>query len=378
MLGQSRTPAVLVLQDGTRFRGWQYGQPGITVGEIVFNTSMTGYQEILTDPSYHKQMITMTTPHIGNYGVNRADMESDEVYASGFVLKAPSTVPSNWRADSGLEEWLVDKGVVGICGVDTRALVRKIRSEGVMLGVIAPGDSTDETITQTFEAEPSMAGRDLASEVTCSAPYLWTEGLVGYESDVVKTHTGQRFKVVAVDFGIKRNILRLLVDAGCDVTVVPSDTSASAILAFQPDGVFLSNGPGDPAAVSYALDTIKKLMGELPMFGICLGHQLACLAMGASTYKMAFGHRGGNQPVLDQDHSRVEITSQNHGFAVDPKGLPSSAHVSHVHLNDQTCAGVRCPDLQFMSIQFHPEASPGPHDSRPLFDEFVGMMKANR
>jgi carbamoyl-phosphate synthase small subunit len=378
VLGQTRTPAVLVLQDGTRFRGWQYGQSGITVGEIVFNTSMTGYQEILTDPSYHRQMITMTTPHIGNYGVNRADMESDEVYASGFVLKAPSTVASNWRADAGLEEWLREMGVVGICGVDTRALVRKIRSEGVMLGVIAPGDSSDDTIAQTFDAEPSMAGRDLASEVTCSAPYHWTEGLVEYESDVAKTHTGARFKVVAVDFGIKRNILRLLVDAGCDVTVVPSDTRASEILALRPEGVFLSNGPGDPAAVSYALESIKHLMGKLPMFGICLGHQLACLAMGASTYKMAFGHRGGNQPVLDQDKSRVEITSQNHGFAVDPTGLPSNARVSHVHLNDQTCAGVRCPDLQFMSIQFHPESSPGPHDSRPLFDEFVGMMKANR
>lgn len=378
MLGQSRTPAVLVLQDGTRYKGWQYGREGITIGEIVFNTSMTGYQEILTDPSYHKQMITMTTPHIGNYGVNREDMESDAVYASGFVLKAPSRVPSNWRADSGLEEWLIEKGVVGICGVDTRALVRRIRSEGVMLGVIAPGDSSDEVIARSFESEPSMAGRDLASEVTCEAPYVWTEGLVDYESSDEMVSANGGFKVVAVDFGIKRNILRLLVAAGCDVTVVPSNTTASDILAMKPEGVFLSNGPGDPAAVSYALDTIKALLGRLPVFGICLGHQLACLALGATTYKMDFGHRGGNQPVLDRDRARVEITSQNHGFAVDPAGLPGNAHVSHLHLNDQTCAGVRCPDLQFMSIQFHPEASPGPHDSRSLFDEFVGMMKVNR
>jgi carbamoyl-phosphate synthase small subunit len=378
VLGQSRTPAVLVLQDGSRFKGWQYGREGITVGEIVFNTSMTGYQEILTDPSYHRQMITMTSPHIGNYGVNQADMESDAVHASGFVLKAPSRVASNWRAESGLEQWLVEKGVVGICGIDTRALVRRIRSEGVMLGVIAPGDSTDEVIARTFESEPSMAGRDLASEVTCQSPYLWTEGLVDYEASSVNTARAQRFKVVAMDFGIKRNILRLLVDAGCDVTVVPSHTSAADILAMQPEGVFLSNGPGDPAAVSYALEHIKTLLGALPVFGICLGHQLACLAMGASTFKMDFGHRGANQPVLDQDHSRVEITSQNHGFAVDPSGLPEHVHVSHVHLNDQTCAGVRSTEFQFVSIQFHPEASPGPHDSQPLFEEFVTMMKANR
>lgn len=377
MLGHGRTPAILVLQDGTRYRGWQFGSSGMAVGEIVFNTSMTGYQEILTDPSYYRQMITMTTPQIGNYGVNTEDMESGEVYASGFILRAPSRVASNWRSDESLESWLEHQHVVGICGIDTRALVRKIRSEGVMLGVIAPGDTSEARIAEAFESEPSMVGRDLASEVTCEAPYRWTEGLVDYEG-AARAELEQPYRVVAVDFGVKRNILRLLTQAGCEVTVVPSQTSAEDILALEPEGVFLSNGPGDPAAVAYALDTIRSLLGQLPMFGICLGHQLACLAMGASTYKMQFGHRGGNQPVLDQDAGKVEITSQNHGFAVDPAGLPDNAHVSHLHLNDQTCAGVRCPDLQFLSIQFHPEASPGPHDSRPLFEEFVAMMKANR
>ena len=377
MIGQDRSPAALTLEDGTRYEGWAFGAEGVGVGEVVFNTSMTGYQEILTDPSYHRQMIAMTTPQIGNYGVSADDMESEQIYASGFILKAPSLVPSNWRSEHSLEAWLQSKGVVGICGIDTRALVRRIRDKGVMKGVIAPRATDDEALQSIFDAEPPMAGRDLASEVSCTVAYEWTEGLVAYEASAVQKEE-QPFHVVAMDFGVKRNILRLLVDAGCRVTVVPSKTSADDILAMSPDGVFLSNGPGDPSAVSYAQDTVSKLMGRLPIFGICLGHQLACIALGASTFKMAFGHRGGNQPVLDQDNAHVEITSQNHGFAVDPTGLPANAHVSHLHLNDQTCAGVRCPEKQFLSVQFHPEASPGPHDSRALFAEFVEMMRSNR
>ena len=377
MIGQNRNPAALFLEDGTKYDGWSFGSKGTCVGEVVFNTSMTGYQEILTDPSYYRQMITMTTPQIGNYGVCAEDMESAEVYASGFILRAPSLVASNWRSDQSLEAWLESRGVVGICGIDTRALVRRIRDEGVMKGVIAPRSATEQEIADLFDSEPSMAGRDLASEVSCDEVYEWTEGVVSYESataDLVEPP----FRVVAMDFGVKRNILRLLVDAGCKVTVVPSHTSAVDILAMNPDGVFLSNGPGDPSAVAYAKETVAELLGKLPMFGICLGHQLACLAMGASTFKMGFGHRGGNQPVLDNDQRQVEITSQNHGFAVDPEGLPSGAYVSHLHLNDQTCAGVRCPEKQFFSVQFHPEASPGPHDSRQLFAEFVSCMRSNR
>ncbi len=377
MIGQNRYPAALTLEDGTRYEGWAFGASGVGVGEVVFNTSMTGYQEILTDPSYYRQMITMTTPQIGNYGVSDDDMESGQIYASGFILKAASLVASNWRSEHGLEEWLSAKGVVGICGIDTRALVRRIRDKGVMKGVIAPRDTDSASLQVIFDGEPSMAGRDLASEVSCTETYEWKHGLVDYEASGAE-QDGEPFHVVAMDFGVKRNILRLLVDAGCRVTVVPSKTSAADILAMSPDGVFLSNGPGDPSAVAYAQDTVAKLLGVLPVFGICLGHQLACIAMGATTYKMAFGHRGGNQPVLDQDNAHVEITSQNHGFAVDPTGLPENAYVSHLHLNDQTCAGVRCPDKQFLSVQFHPEASPGPHDSRALFGEFVEMMRGNR
>lgn len=377
MIGQDRTEAALTLEDGSRYEGWSFGAGGITVGEVVFNTSMTGYQEILTDPSYHRQMITMTTPQIGNYGVSVDDMESSEIYASGFVLKAAPMGASNWRSHKGLEEWLIERGVVGICGIDTRALVRRIRDKGVMKGVIAPISASPEDVATAMAKEPSMAGRDLASEVSCATRYEWVEGLVPYEASE-RPPTESPYRVVAIDFGVKRNILRLLVDAGCQVTVVPSNTSADDILAMDPEGVFLSNGPGDPSAVAYAQDTVSALLGKLPMFGICLGHQLACIALGATTYKMAFGHRGGNQPVYDHDQSRVEITSQNHGFAVDPKGLPKDAYVSHLHLNDQTCAGVRYPNKQFLSVQFHPEASPGPHDSRALFGEFVSMMQSNR
>jgi len=370
------------LEDGTVFEGLAFGARGTTGGEVVFNTSMTGYQEILTDPSYRRQVVTMTYPHIGNYGVCAADMESADVQVSGFIVRDPCPVPSSWRAEGGLEDWLVERGVVGLCGIDTRALVRRIREHGAMRGAIITGEATPTDLEARLAAEPSMVGRDLVAEVSCEAPYEWREGtwrLAGEDALLGRPATPEApYRVVAYDFGVKRNILRLLVDHGCEVTVVPGDTPAEAALALNPHGIFLSNGPGDPAAVGYAVDAVRALVGVKPIFGICLGHQIASLALGASTYKLKFGHRGGNQPVSDLASGRVEITSQNHGFAVDPDALGEGAEVSHVNLNDGTVEGVVHRGHPLFTVQYHPEASPGPHDASYLFERFARMMEAHR
>ncbi|MFN3198013.1 MAG: glutamine-hydrolyzing carbamoyl-phosphate synthase small subunit [Bradymonadia bacterium] len=376
-------PAALLLEDGTRFDGYAFGATGETAGEVVFNTSMTGYQEILTDPSYRGQIVTMTYPHIGNYGVNPADVESGQVQVAGFIVRDACPTPSNWRSASSLHSYLRRAGVVGLYDIDTRALVRRIRVHGAMKGSIITGETTSEALQQRMAAEPPMQGRDLVREVTCDAPYTWSEGLTRLLGE---EHTRPRppqpdtpFKVVAMDFGVKRNILRLLVDHGCSVTVVPATTSAEAILAHSPDGVFLSNGPGDPGVVDYAVDTIKQLVENgVPIFGICLGHQLLSRALGAQTFKLKFGHRGGNQPVKDLKTGKVEITSQNHGFAVSADGLEDGAIVSHVNLNDDTVAGLAHERLPIFGVQYHPEASPGPHDADYLFTRFTEMMESQR
>ena len=357
----NREPASLLLEDGSLYEGYAFGARGDTAGEVVFNTSMTGYQEILTDPSYARQMVTMTYPHIGNYGVNPEDMESGKIHPSGFILRAPCDRPSNWRSEHSLESWLADSGVVGIAGIDTRALVRKIRDKGAMRGAIVSGVTSRAELQTRLDEEPSMEGRDLAQTVTCDEPYEWSEPLIqmaGEEYTRPQPKPPGRFHVVAYDFGVKRNILRLLVTHGCRVTVVPATTSAEEALALKPDGIFLSNGPGDPAAVTYAVATVKSLLGRLPIFGICLGHQIVALALGGRTFKMTFGHRGGNQPVDVVGAHRVEITSQNHGFAVSPDGLPDGVRVSHVNLNDGTVEVRAVPFLPFSTT----EASPGPHD----------------
>ena len=377
-----REPARLLLEDGTVFSGAAFGAQGATAGEVVFNTSMTGYQEVLTDPSYRRQIVTMTYPHIGNYGVNAVDVESDRIQVAGFIVRDPCSAPSNWRAGGSLEGWLVEHGVVGLCGIDTRALVRRIRVQGAMRGAILTGEAGRSELEARLGEEPSMVGRDLVSEVTCDARYEWTEPptrLPGERSLVGHPAAPDRpYRVVAYDFGVKRNILRLLVDHGCEVTVVPAGTPAAEVLALQPDGVFLSNGPGDPAAVGYAVEATRELLGQVPVFGICLGHQIVCRALGARTYKLKFGHRGANQPVQDLATGRVEMTSQNHGFAVDPDALGDGAEVSHINLNDGTVEGLVHRDLPLFTVQYHPEASPGPHDSNHLFARFTRLMEDHR
>ncbi len=377
-----REPARLLLEDGTVFEGYAFGARGATGGEVVFNTSMTGYQEILTDPSYCRQIVTMTYPHIGNYGVCANDLESGRVQVAGFIVRDPCPRASNWRSEGDLEPWLVENGVVGLCGIDTRALVRRIRVQGAMRGAILSGEAPRSDLETRLLAEPSMEGRDLVAEVTCEAPYAWTDGTHRLEGEGPLLGAPARpstpYRVVAYDFGVKRNILRLLVDHGCDVTVVPASTTADEALALDPDGVFLSNGPGDPAAVGYAVDTVRSLVGKRPVFGICLGHQIASQALGARTYKLKFGHRGANQPVKDLATGRVEITSQNHGFAVDAENLGEGAEVSHVNLNDGTVEGLVHRGQPLFTVQYHPEASPGPHDASYLFERFTQLMDAHR
>lgn len=370
--------AILALADGRVFHGKGFGAPGEVTGEVVFNTSMSGYQEILTDPSYAGEIVTMTYPLIGNYGVNLEDVESVRPHLAGFVVKECSDFPSNWRSRMSLDAYLKENNIVGIQGIDTRALVRHIRDKGAQTGIISSVDIDPESLLEKARKAPSIVGRDLVREVTCKEPYHWSEGPWDLVDGYKKAAPPARYKVVAYDFGIKRNILRNLVESGCDVTVVPADTPAQEVLAMDPDGIFLSNGPGDPEPIAYAQENIRQILGKKPLFGICLGHQLLSIALGGKTYKLKFGHRGGNQPVRRGDGHEVEITAQNHGFAVDADSINSHAVLTHINLNDNTVEGLTHKELPAFSVQYHPEASPGPHDARYLFERFIEMMEKEK
>jgi len=372
-------PAKLVLENGTVFHGESFGSEGEITGEVVFNTCLSGYQEIFTDPSYNGQIVTMTYPLIGNYGVNDDDMESGSPQVAGVVVREYFESYSNFRASGSLGGWLKERGIVGIQGIDTRMLTRMLRSEGAMRGILSTTDLDEGSLLAKVMASPGMVGLDLASVVSARQPYRSEEvdrtpfALPPLDHSA---SAGRRLKVVAMDCGIKKNILRRLTTYGCDVTVVPADFAAEDVLAMDPDGVFLSNGPGDPAPVTVAIRNIQKLIGRKPIFGICLGHQLLGLALGGKTFKLKFGHRGGNHPVKNLLSGRIEITSQNHGFAVDPDSLDSKTiEVTHINLNDGTNEGFRHKELPVFSVQYHPEASPGPHDSDYLFRDFMMMMK---
>jgi carbamoyl-phosphate synthase small subunit len=376
-----RPPAVLALEDGSLFRGVSIGADGASAGEVVFNTAITGYQEILTDPSYCRQIVTLTYPHIGNVGVNPEDEESGRIYASGLVVRDVPVVHSNFRAAGDLRSYLEERGVVGIAGIDTRRLTRILRHKGAQNGCIAAGEevSSDEALAQA-RAFPGLKGMDLAREVSVRRAYEWREGTWSLSEGYSEAAAiSMRYKVIAYDFGVKRNILRMLTDRGCRVTVVPAQTPAEAVMAMDPDGVFLSNGPGDPEPCDYAIGAIRALLdSEIPLFGICLGHQLLGLAGGGRTSKMKFGHHGANHPVKDLESGQVLITSQNHGFAVDEDTLPNNIRATHRSLFDGSLQGIRWVDRPVFGFQGHPEASPGPHDIGGLFDQFVELMAAGR
>ncbi len=369
-------PAKLALADGTVYSGMAFGASGEVSGEVCFNTSMTGYQEILTDPSYCGQIVAMTYPLIGNYGVNTEDVESRSMFLRGFVVRELCRQPSNFRSNDTLDNYLRSANVVGIEGVDTRALVRRLRIRGAMTGVLSSTDLDDSSLIKKAQSAPELVGQDLVREVMPAHSFEWSQGLSPLaKSDANATKQGAKeLHVVAIDYGMKWNILRHLTDLGCRVTVVPGTTTSSEVLALKPDGVFLSNGPGDPRPLAYAIGTIRELLGRVPVFGICLGHQLLGLACGAEIYKLKFGHRGANQPVLNKDNGRVEITSQNHGFAISADSLPKQLEVTHLNLNDQTIEGLRHRDFPAFCVQYHPEASAGPHDSSYLFQTFRQLM----
>jgi carbamoyl-phosphate synthase small subunit len=369
--------AVLALADGAWYEGVSFGAEGETGGEVVFNTSMSGYQEILTDPSYKGQTVTMTYPLIGNYGVNADDVESGRPWADGFIVKEASPYPSNWRSQGSLDSYLKSYNIVGIQGIDTRALTKHLRDFGAQQGIISTIDTDPASLIRKAAARPSMAGQDLARVVSCAEPYEAKQTAWDLEKGYGESNN-PCLHVVAYDFGIKRNILRILSTLACKVTVVPAATSWREVLELRPDGVLLSNGPGDPEPVTYAVENIKGLLEKVPIFGICLGHQLLGLALGGRTYKLKFGHHGGNQPVMDLSTRKVEITAQNHGFAVDMDTVPGAVELTHVNLNDNTVEGMRHKELPAFSVQYHPEASPGPRDSRYLFERFVGMMEGKR
>lgn len=365
--------AILALADGATFEGRAFGASDETVGEVVFNTSMFGYQEILTDPSYVGQIVTMAYPHMGNVGTNASDEESSRPHAVGMVVREYSE-PSNWRSAESLDAYLQRWSLAGLEGLDTRRLVRHLRTHGAQMGVLASGTASAKALVEKAKSAPGMEGRDLATGISTKSVYEWSKPTPNVLGDGAAPAPKVRFRVVAVDYGLKKAMLQFLVDAGCHVTVVPAWTSAADILAMKPDGVFLTNGPGDPAAVKGADAVVAALLGKVPMFGICLGHQILARALGGQTWKMKFGHRGANQPVKDLATGKVEITSQNHGFAVDAKSLDGKAIVTHLNLNDQTVEGLAVPDAKAFSVQYHPEASPGPHDARYLFDRFARLM----
>jgi len=367
--------AILALEDSKIFYGRSFGWQGERTGEVVFNTSMTGYQEVLTDPSYKGQMVVMTYPHIGNYGINSEDFESDGPKVEAFLVREVSRVVSNWRADQDLETFLRQHEVIGLSEVDTRALTRHIRSFGVMKAAISTVNLDQERLVQIAREAPDISERDLVAEVTCSEPYEWAEGS-DPEWGLPRVERGVRLHVVAYDCGVKRNILRRLVDAGCRITVVPAATPAADVRALRPDGLFLSNGPGDPEQVSYLIQEVRSLLGQLPIFGICLGHQVLGLALGGRRFKLKFGHHGGNQPVKDLETGWVQITAQNYNFAIAADSLDSSAvEITHINLNDHTVEGLRHRRWPLFSVQYHPEAASGPHDAEPLFQRFVEMIE---
>ena len=378
MNSQINREAVLALADGTIFRGTAIGAEGQSIGEVVFNTALTGYQEILTDPSYANQIVTLTYPHIGNVGVNAEDQESKQIWAAGLVIRDLPLMVSNFRSEQSLDQYLAERGIVGIADIDTRKLTRILRETGSQSGCIIVGDIDEQQAVEAAKQFPGLKGMDLAKQVTTTEAYQWQHkswqlGQAYQQQDDFK------FKVVAYDFGVKQNILRMLVDRGCDLTVVPAQTPASEVLAMNPDGVFLSNGPGDPEPCDYAIEAISELLKtDIPIFGICLGHQLLALASGAKTAKMKFGHHGANHPVEDIANKTVMITSQNHGFAVEEDGLPDCLKATHRSLFDGSLQGIHRTDKPAFSFQGHPEASPGPHDAAPLFDHFIELMEARR
>lgn len=375
--------AKLALEDGTVYTGSGFGAEGVIAGEVVFNTSMTGYQEILTDPSYCGQIVTMTYTQIGNYGVNPEDAESRRLFLSGFVVRELCNRPSNFRSTKSLQDYLAEAGVIGLEGIDTRTLVRHIRTRGAMTGILSTTDLDDASLIAKAKASPGLVGRDLVSEVIPAAPYEWQDKLSPWSrlpaapgaKPTEQPAAKNQPHVVAIDYGMKWNIPRHLCDLGCRVTVVPGTSTAEQVLSHNPDGIFLSNGPGDPRPLNYAIDTIRNLLGKKPVFGICLGQQLLGLAMGGEIYKLKFGHRGANQPVLNHRTQRVEITTQNHGFALRADTLPKNVEVTHLNLNDKTVEGIRLKDVPAFAVQYHPEASAGPHDSDYLFREFVDMLR---
>ncbi len=368
---------ILLLEDGTCFKGSGFGAEGRKCGEVVFNTAMSGYQEILTDPSYHEQIVTMTYPLIGNYGTNVLDVESDKLYLSGFIVKENCSFPSNWRSDFSLDEYLKKYNIPAIEDIDTRKLVMLIRKTGAMKGIICTDGTSIKNLKDELDKYPGLVDRDIVKNVCARKSYKWDKPV---EDEFGQLHNAQpKYNVVAFDYGIKQNILRLLVSHGCKVTVVPADTTAEDVLKLKPDGVFLSNGPGDPGPISYAIETIRKLLGKVPIFGICLGHQLLGLAVGGSSFKLKFGHHGANHPVKNLTTGKIEITSQNHGFCIDPDSLlDKDIQITHMNLNDNTLEGFRCRNVPAFAVQYHPEASPGPHDSNYLFDTFIESMSAHQ
>ncbi len=372
-------PAILALEDGSIFKGISIGSDGETIGEVVFNTAMTGYQEILTDPSYAKQIVTLTYPHIGNTGANQEDVESQQIWSAGLVIRNLPLLASNWRSEKPLDQYLAENDIVAIAEIDTRRLTRILREKGAQNGCIMAGDNIDEAkAIAAAKSFPGLKGMDLAKEVTCDEARSWTQ-TEWTRTDGYREQGETEFKVVAYDFGVKNNILRMLAERGCKLTVVPAQTPAAEVLAMSPDGVFLSNGPGDPEPCDYAITAIKEILAAgVPTYGICLGHQLLALASGAQTVKMKFGHHGANHPVQCLDDGTVMITSQNHGFAVDEASLPANLEATHKSLFDGSLQGIRRTDVPAFSFQGHPEASPGPHDVAPLFDRFIEMMRAAR